>query len=90
MLFPGGEPRLLMLETMREYALDQLNASGETLAAHHAHAKYYLSLAQAAEPYLVGPHQKRWLDRLEREHNNLRAALAWAATLVWMQFKRRV
>jgi non-specific serine/threonine protein kinase len=74
---PDGEPRLVMLETMREYALEQLSASGEAAATRRAHAHFYLALAQRAEPYLAGPEQGRWLDHLEREHNNLRAALRW-------------
>ncbi|HKZ69134.1 MAG TPA: tetratricopeptide repeat protein [Anaerolineales bacterium] len=75
---PDGEPRLWMLETVREYALDQLTASGEAQTTHRAHAQHYLALAQTAEPHLVGSQQRLWLDRLEREHNNLRAALRWA------------
>lgn len=76
---PEGEPRLWMLETVREYALDQLAANGEAETIYRAHAQHYLALAQTAEPHLVGPHQAPWLNRLEREHNNLRTALRWAA-----------
>src|SRR5579864_2718762 len=64
-----------MLETIREYAaerLDQAACSRETKARH---ASYYLHLAERAEPRLVGPEQQGWLDRLEAEHDNLRAAL---------------
>ncbi len=74
---PDGEPRLLMLETMREYALEQLAHTGETETIRQAHAYHLLALAEAAEPHLTGAAQKLWLDRLEREHNNLRAALEW-------------
>ena len=72
------EPRFSMLETIREYGLEQLVASGEAETLRRAHAVYYLELAQQAEPNLTGPEQGMWLDRLEREHDNLRAALAWA------------
>jgi predicted ATPase/DNA-binding CsgD family transcriptional regulator len=75
---PDGEPRLWMLETIREYAIEQLTASGELEAARRAHANLYLAIAQTAEPHLAGPQQTLWLGRLEREHNNLRAALRWA------------
>jgi predicted ATPase/DNA-binding CsgD family transcriptional regulator len=71
----GEEPRLRMLETIREYALEELFASGELETTRQAHAAYYLSLAEQAE--LVGPRQVRWLERLEREYDNLRAALTW-------------
>jgi tetratricopeptide (TPR) repeat protein len=73
----GAEPRFTMLETIREYAWEQLEASGEAPGARRRHAAYFLALAEAAEPNLGGPDQQRWLDRLEEEHDNLRAALAW-------------
>lgn len=75
---PDGEPRLWILETVREYASEQLNLSGEAAAIQRVHAHHYLALARTADPYLLGPEQRPWLDRLEREHNNLRAALRWA------------
>src|SRR5262249_45703768 len=71
----AGEPRFPMLETIRAYALERLVASGEDLAARRRHADYYLSLAETAEPQLTVTHQTEWLDRLELEHDNLRAAL---------------
>jgi predicted ATPase/DNA-binding CsgD family transcriptional regulator len=76
----GGEPRLFMLETIREYALERLleSSSGEEKAVREAHASCYLALAEEAEPKLVTEEQMVWLDLLEREHNNLRAALHWS------------
>jgi predicted ATPase/Tfp pilus assembly protein PilF/DNA-binding XRE family transcriptional regulator len=74
----GGESRIGMLETMREYAHEWLEASGEQATAERAHAAYYLAFAERAEPELVGPEQVIWLQRLEAEHDNLRAALHWA------------
>src|SRR5437763_4729583 len=73
----GQEPRLLMLETIREYGLEVLAASGEMETTRQAHASYYLRLSEEVEPELDGPQQVRWLERLEREHENLRAALRW-------------
>jgi predicted ATPase/DNA-binding XRE family transcriptional regulator len=69
------EPRLGMLETLREYAREQLAAQGERDVFQRRHAAYYLALAERAEPELTGADQLRWLDLLEREHDNLRAAL---------------
>jgi predicted ATPase len=72
-----GESRLVMLETIREYGLEVLACSGEAQATCQAHAAYYLVLAERAEPELNGPQQPSWLEQLEREHDNLRAALSW-------------
>ncbi|HET8850922.1 MAG TPA: protein kinase [Ktedonobacteraceae bacterium] len=74
----GEEMRLLMMETIREYGLETLIESGENEVTRHAHAQYYLSLAEEAEQELDGPKQVMWLERLEREHDNLRAALRWS------------
>ena len=74
----AGEPRYGMLETIREYALDRLQASGEMAALQWRHAAYYLAFAETAAPEVLGPHQVAWLDRLEVDHNNLRAVLAWS------------
>ncbi len=74
----GQEPRLVMLETIREYGVERLNVNGETEAAQQAHAEYYLTLAEKAEPELAGPQQSVWLERLEREYDNLRAVLQWS------------
>ena len=74
----GGEPRFAMLETIREYAAEMLAKGGEVdeLASRHAHAM--LDLAEQAAPNLSGTEQRSWIDRLERDHDNLRAALEWA------------
>jgi predicted ATPase len=74
---PDGEPRFMMLETIHEYALERLRESGELAGLRSRHAEYFLALAEEAEPELGGPNQVVWLERLEREHGNLRAALAW-------------
>ena len=74
----GSEPRLALLETIREYAGECLVASGEEEDTRHAHAACFLALAERAEPELTGPTQTAWLDRLEVEHDNLREALGWS------------
>ncbi len=66
--------RFRMLETIREYATERLEASGEAGALRRRHAGYFLALAEEAEPNLLRDSQE-WVDRLEREHDNLRAAL---------------
>ncbi len=73
----GEEPRLVMLETIREYGLECLTATGEMEITRQAHAAHYLSLAGEAELELGGPQQASRLEQLEREHDNLRAALQW-------------
>ncbi|HEU5439526.1 MAG TPA: AAA family ATPase, partial [Ktedonobacterales bacterium] len=71
------EPAFGMLETVREYAWERLVAEGEVVAAHRAHAHYFLALAERAAPALRGRDQLAWYLRLEREQDNLRAALRW-------------
>jgi len=71
------EPRFLMLDTVREFALEQLAASGEDGATRAAHADVLIALVERATPELSGPAQPHWLDRLEREHDDLRAAFDW-------------
>ena len=73
-----GEPRFLMLETIREYAAERLRSSGEAEEMHRAHALYYLALAEATQPEVSARMLKEWLARLEGEHDNMRAALRWA------------
>ena len=75
-----AEPRLTMLETIREYAMEQLDAGGELEALRRRHAEFFATLAETARPAAKGPQQVQWFDRLEREHPNFRAALAWSRT----------
>lgn len=82
----SDEPRLTMLETISEYALEQLALHGEAEALRRRHADYYLSLAEAAEPHILhGPDQLLWSERLEAEHDNLRAVLTWSCTTQGME-----
>jgi predicted ATPase/transcriptional regulator with XRE-family HTH domain len=74
----SGEPRFLMLETIREYASEQLVLGGVEKALRQQHALYYLEFAEAVDVGLRGPEQLAWLARAEREHDNLRAALGWS------------
>ena len=72
-----GQPRLLMLETIREYALERLAASGEAEAVRRQHAIFFLRFSEEAEPKIRGAEHFLWRTRLEVEHDNLRAALRW-------------
>ena len=67
-----------MLETVREFGLERLTASGEEPAVQAAHAAFFVALAEEAEEALHGPSQRLWFDRLDDEFPDLRAALAWA------------
>ena len=71
------EPAFGLLETVRQYARARLAAEGGLAGASHAHAHYFLALAERADPELRRPEQSLWFARLEREHDNLRAALRW-------------
>ncbi len=73
----GDDLQFEVLATIREYALEQLETSGETDSACRRHALYYVSLAERAELELEGASQVAWLDQLEREYANIRAALGW-------------
>jgi predicted ATPase/class 3 adenylate cyclase len=73
----AGEPRFLMLETIREFALDRLERSGEGDLLRQRHAHYFVALAEEAEPEILGADQVLWLERLEAERDNFRAALGW-------------
>jgi predicted ATPase len=72
----AGESRFGMLETIREYARDRLEAGGSLDKIGRRHLQYYRDLAELAEPHFLGSDQVSWLDRFEREHPNVRAALS--------------
>ena len=74
----GEEPRFGMLEMTREYGQEMLALCEETEAAQQAHALYYLSLVEQAAHAWEGPQHALWLGRLERDHDNLRAAMQWS------------
>lgn len=73
-----GEPRIGMLETIRNYALERLRRTGDLEEARRRHALYFAAFAERAQQQLAGPAQLAAADRLEAEHDNLRAALGWA------------
>ena len=93
-----GDPRFDMFETIREYGVEQLIASGESDAIHQAHAAFFVALVKEAEPHLLAREQIVWLRRLNADHDNLRAILGWcrggqvasdlglqlAGTLAWL------
>ena len=72
------EPRFAMLEMIRQYAAEKLEENGEQEAVRRRHAVYFLKLAEEAAPLIQGGKQNEWLDHLEAEHANIRAALTWA------------
>ncbi len=74
----ASEPRFWMLETIREYALEKLAEHSETSALRARHSAFFLALTEEAEPKLRGPEQLVWLTHLEREHDNIRAAMRWS------------
>jgi predicted ATPase/class 3 adenylate cyclase len=72
------EPRLVMLQVIREFAGERLQESGDADLIRDRHADSYQALAEAAAPHLFGADRKQWLDRLELDHDNFRAALDWS------------
>lgn len=98
---PDGTARFTMLESLREFGAEQLVASADLEHTQHRHAHFYLEKAEEIEPKLYGPEQKIWLNALERDHDNFRAALDWslggadpelgsrlAGKLAWFWFMR--
>jgi predicted ATPase/DNA-binding SARP family transcriptional activator/DNA-binding CsgD family transcriptional regulator len=74
----GSAVRYRMLEPIRQYAQEKLEKNRKTQAAKRAHAQYFLALSEEAEPELLGPQETQWYERLEEEHDNIRAALAYS------------
>jgi predicted ATPase/DNA-binding CsgD family transcriptional regulator/Tfp pilus assembly protein PilF len=74
----GVRARFGLLETVRQYALERLTESGEERDRRRRHREWYLRQVEEAEPHLNGPDQAAWLDRLELEHDNIRAALEFS------------
>lgn len=75
-----GEPRFVMLQVLREFGLEQLAASGEEEIVRRRHTEFFLDLAEQFEASTERPEQVLWMDRMEQEHGNLRAALEWSRT----------
>jgi len=73
-----GQKRLIMLETLREYGLEALAGNEELETVRQTHAAYYLGLVEQADPEWEGPKQAVWSERLEQEHDNVRAAMGWS------------
>jgi predicted ATPase len=72
-----GAPRFRRIETIREYVIEQLEASGDVAVLRRRHAEYYLTLAELPDAQSQRSREGIWLNRLESEHDNLRAELAW-------------
>jgi predicted ATPase/DNA-binding CsgD family transcriptional regulator len=77
----AGEPRFMMLETIREYALERQAVSRRAETLRKQHAEYYLTLAEGSEQHVYGPEHGAWQHQLDTERDNLRAALAWSLSL---------
>jgi predicted ATPase/class 3 adenylate cyclase len=74
----AGEPRWRLLETIRRFGLERLREEDDVALVQRRHVEHYVALAEAAEGKLRGQEQAAWLDRLEAEHANMRAAMAWS------------
>jgi predicted ATPase len=87
---PNEEPRFVMLETIHEFAREKLGESAEAEEIKRVHAQYFLALVEEAYPELKGPDQLEWLERLEAEHDNMRAALTWALERIEVEVALRM
>jgi non-specific serine/threonine protein kinase len=74
----GSQARYRLLDTIRQYAHDQLLEAGESERARERHCQFFLKFVEGAKSKLIGPEQVKWLNRIDAEHDNLRAALAYA------------
>jgi predicted ATPase/class 3 adenylate cyclase len=86
----GGKPRFFMLETIREYAADQLADRGENEEVERRHAEHFVAQAEQAEPELTGSRQTSFLDALAADHDNFRVALDRAASRGWAEVALRL
>ncbi len=75
---PDGEARFRLLEVVRDYAIESLETAGEAQSIRRIHAEHFVAFAEQAEPFVQAAHSAHWLDRLEEEHDNLRAAMRWS------------
>lgn len=73
-----AEPRFSMLETIREFAMERSEASGRHAELQRRHAEWFADLGETARPMLMSADRRVWLDRIEQEHDNIRAALSWS------------
>src|SRR5215213_3057999 len=73
-----GETRYRLLETLRQYALEKLVETGEASVIREQHLDFYLSLAEKSEPYMFGRESVKWINRLDKELDNIRAAMEWS------------
>ena len=73
-----GQPRFAMLETIREFAIERAVASGRWELLSADHARYFLAFAEESSSHVMGSEKRAWLDRLEEDHDNLRAAIGWS------------
>ncbi len=77
---PDGESRFRMLDVVRDFALEMLEADGKIDTVRRRHADFFVNLSQTAEPLLQGGESANWLKKLEENHDNLRAAMNWSLT----------
>lgn len=87
---PDGEPRFVMLQTIHEFAREQLEASDELDEIYRLHSDYFLAMAEEAEQFLMGPEQTYWLERLEAEDQNFRQALQWFVHTLRLELAARL